>query len=93
MSKKAQQGAKKEIKAVSKIFDFCKNDYNLAGNTHFWAWSKFNSFANIDPLMANGGALKMWDQGGIVLGLLAGGRHNYESKLLVQDKQIVESQE
>ena len=44
------RGKEKKINTISKIFN--------SVNTHFWAWSKFNIFANFDPLMANGGALK-----------------------------------
>ena len=40
------------------ISDFRENDYNSAGNSYFWAWPKFNIFANFDPLMANDGLLK-----------------------------------
>ena len=58
--------------------------YNSAVN--LWAWSKFNSIVNFDPLMANDGALKSWDQCTSVLGLLAGGRDDYKNKLLVQGK-------
>ena len=65
------------------------SDYNLAVNTHFWARSKFNSIVNFDPLMANNGLLKSWDQTDFVMGLLSGGRHNYKNKLLAQGKQTV----
>ena len=61
--------------------------YNSAVN--LWAWSKFNSIVNFDPLMANDGALKSWDQSKFVLGLLAGDRNNYKTKLLAQGKQTV----
>ena len=44
--------------------------YNSAGNSHFWAWSNFNIFANFDPLMANDGSLKLSQRGGFDLGLL-----------------------
>ena len=71
------------------IFNFRENSYNSAVNTYFWAWSKFNIFANFDPLMANDGALKSSHQGKFDLGLLTGGRHNCENKLLVQSKQTV----
>ena len=57
--------------------------YNSAVNTHFWVWSKFNSFANFDPLMANDGALESSHQGGFVFGLLAGDRHNYKNELCI----------
>ena len=40
------------------FFNFRENDYNSAINTHFWAWSNFNIFANFDPFMANDSALK-----------------------------------
>ena len=60
-------------------------------NSHFWAWSKFNSFANFDPLMANNGSLKLLDQAEYVVGLLAGGRDNCKNKVLVQGKQTVHS--
>ena len=70
------QGAKKKINTISKKISFCEDDYNLAVNTHFWAWSNFNIFANFVPLMANNGALESSHQGEFVLDLLAGGRHN-----------------
>ena len=76
-------------KLESKFSIFAKNDYNSAVNTHFWACSKYNSFANFDPLMVNDGALELSHQGGFTLGLLAGGRHKYKNKLLVQGKQTV----
>ena len=39
--------------------------------------------------MANDGALKLSHQDGFVLGLLAGVRHSYKNKLLVQGKPTV----
>ena len=83
--KKAPRGTRGEEKNKN----YLKKYYNLAAKTHFWAWLKFNSFANFDPLMTNDGALKLLDQGGFVLSLLVGGRYNYKNKLLVQGKQIV----
>ena len=56
----------------------------------FWARSKFNSFAMFDPLMANDGSLKSWDQAEFVLGLLVGSRDNYKNELLVHGKQTVQ---
>ena len=58
-SKKASLGPKKKIKAVSKVFRFRKNDYNLAKNTEFLARSIFSSSANVAPLMTNVGALEL----------------------------------
>ena len=66
-----------------------KNYYSLAVSTHFWSRSKFNSVANIDPLMANDGSLKLPQQDGLDLGLFVGGRHNYKNNNLVQGKQTV----
>ena len=63
--------------------------YNSAVNTHFWVWSKFNSFASFVPLMANNGLLESSHQGEFVLGLLAGDRHNYKNNIWVQGKQTV----
>ena len=40
--------------------------------------------------MTNDGALESWHQGEFVLGLLAGGRHNYKKNNLVQGKQTVD---
>ena len=57
MSMKAPRGADKK-NAVTKVFDFCKNDHNLAKNTEFLAKSNFNSSANFGPLMTNDGALE-----------------------------------
>ena len=62
----------------------------MAVNTHFWAWPNFNSFANFVPSMTNDGALESSHQGEFVLGLLAGGRHNYKTNYLVQGKQTVD---
>ena len=59
-------------KLKSNFSIFAKNDYNSAVNTHFWAWSKFNIFADFDPLKTNDSALNLSHQGGFVLGLLAG---------------------
>ena len=56
MIEKAFQGAKK--KSVSDIFNFCKNDYSLVENTNFFAKSKFNSSANVYPVMTNDGELE-----------------------------------
>ena len=56
-NKKALQGEK--INTVSKIVNFCKNNYNSAENTKFWARSNFNSFANVGPSMKNDGALEL----------------------------------
>ena len=56
----------------------------------FWARSKFNSFAMFDPLMANDGSLKSWDQAEFALGLLVGSRDNYKNELLVHGKQTVQ---
>ena len=39
--------------------------------------------------MTNDGALELWHQGGIVLGLLAGGRHNCKNNNLVRGKETV----
>ena len=72
-----------------KSFNYRKNDYNLAVNTNFWARSNFNSFANFDPLITSDGALKSWDQGEFIFGILAGGRNNYKNKVLVQNNQTV----
>ena len=57
----------------------------------FGAWSNFNSIGKFDPLIANDGALKSWDQCKFVLGLLAGDRDNYKNKLLVYGKQTVQA--
>ena len=57
--------------------------YNLAGNSHFWAWSNFNSFANFGPLKANDCALKSPDQGGVIFANLARGWNNYKNRLLL----------
>ena len=75
--------------SISRIFNFCEDDYKSAVNTFFWAWSNFNSIANFDPLMANNGALKSWDQCEFVFGLLAEVRDNCKNKLLVRGKQTV----
>ena len=37
MSEKVPRGAKKKINAALKHFNFRENDYNSAGNSHFWA--------------------------------------------------------
>ena len=58
-------------------------------NTHFWAWSKFNVFANFDTSKTNDSALKSPHQGGFGLGLLAGGKHNYKKYLFAEGKQTV----
>ena len=84
-------GRKKKIKTILKIFNFCKNDYNSAVDTHLSAWPNFTIFANVGLLMTNEGVLKSSDQGGFVLGLLAGGRHNYKNNNLVQGNQTVRS--
>ena len=84
----ASRGEKK-INAISKFFNFRNNDYNLAVNTHFWTWSNFNSFAKFVPLMTNDGGLESSYQGEFVLGLLAGGRHNFKNNNFVQGKQTV----
>ena len=55
----------------------------LLTTTYFWAWSKFNIFANFDPLMANDGSLKLSQQGGFDLVLFVGGRHSYKNNNLV----------
>ena len=60
--------------------------YNLAINTDFWAWSKFNSFANFGPLITNTGAFESPHQGKVILGYLAEVRNNCKNKLLVQGK-------
>ena len=86
-ARKIFEGRRKIINTISKIFNFCKNDYKSAVNSHVWAWSKFNIFANFGPLMANDSALESSYQGESVLGLLSGGRHNCKNKLFVQDKQ------
>ena len=90
ITKKAPRGAKK-LSKIYPNFNFCENDYNSAVNIFFWAWSNFNSMANFDPLMANDGALKPWGHYESVFDLLAGGRDNYKSKILVQGKQTVQT--
>ena len=77
---KALRGAKKKINTVSIFFDFREKDYNLARNSHFWASSNFNSFANFGQLKTNDGALKSSDQGGVIFAHLAGGRNNYKNR-------------
>ena len=78
-----------EEKNYPNFFKFCKNDFNLAVDTNFWAWSNFNSFTNVGPSMVNDGALESSYQGEVILGYLAGDRDNYTNKVLVQGKQIV----
>ena len=56
------------------------------GNTDFLAKSNFNNSANICPLTTNHGALELYDQGELVLDLLAGDRHIYKNNHLVQGK-------
>ena len=80
---------KKKINTISKIFKFCKNDYNSAVNTHFRSWSNFNIFANFGLLRTNDGAFESSHQGGFVFCHLAGGRNNYKKLLFVEDKQTV----
>ena len=47
--------------------------------THtFGLGQRSTALPNFDPLMANDGALESSHQGGFVLGLLGGGRHNYK---------------
>ena len=48
---------------ISKIFNFCKNNYNLVVNTHSWAWSNLNIFASFGSLRTNDGALELSHQG------------------------------
>ena len=69
-SKKVLEGRRKKYILSRFCFDFYENDYNFAVNTHFWARLKFNSIADFDPLMANDGSFKSWDQAEFVLGLL-----------------------
>ena len=65
-ARKHREGWKNVINAVSNIFDFRKNDYNLAENTKFLAKSNFNNSANVGPLTKNDGALESWHQGEFV---------------------------
>ena len=58
-SKKVSLGSKKKINIVSEIFNFCKNDYNLAKNTEFLAKSIFSSSTNFDLLMTNNDVLEL----------------------------------
>ena len=51
-------GVKKNMNSVSKVFNFRKNDSNLAENTEFLARSIFNSSANFGLLMTNDGVLE-----------------------------------
>ena len=71
------------------MFDFCENDYNSTGNSHFWAWSNFNIFANFGLLMTNNGALALSHQGKFVFCHLTWGRHNHRNINLAQNKQTV----
>ena len=66
---------------------------NTTGNSHFWAWSNFNIFANFDLLMANDGLLNLSRQAEFVLGFFEGGRYNYNNNNLVQGKQTVDNDE
>ena len=84
----SSRGEKTIHKPKSKFWIFAKMN-NSAGNSYFWAWSKFNIFANLDPLMANDSSLKCSHQGRFVLGLFVGGRHNCKNNNLVQGKQTV----
>ena len=86
LPRKLHKGRRKKL---SQFFKFCKNDFNLAVDTNFWAWSNFNSFTNVGPSMVNDGALESSYQGEVILGYLAGDRDNYTNKVLVQGKQIV----
>ena len=83
ISKKALLETKK-LYSVIKFFDFCKNNYILAINTHFWAWSNFNSFANFGSLMTNDGALESSHQGDFDFCHLAGGRNKFKKKYLLR---------
>ena len=72
------------MNTVSKKFNFCENDYNLAVNTHFWTWSNSNIFANFGSLWKNDGTLQSSHQGGSIYCHLAGGKNNYKNNYLLR---------
>ena len=76
--RKPHDGAKKVNKYYLKKIIFCENDYNLAVNAHFWAWSNFNGFANFGSLITNDGSLELSHQGKFVFCHLAGDRNKYK---------------
>ena len=66
------------------FFGFRENDYNSAVKTHFWAWSRFNRYANFDPLRTNDGAFESPHQGKFNFSHLTGSRNNYKNNYLLR---------
>ena len=81
-SRKLHEGRRMNSSTDIDIFDFCENDYNSAGNSHFWAGSNFHIFANFGPSRTNDGALELSDRAGVIFAPLVEGRNNYKKIII-----------